>query len=70
MSCGKPYYQATVAFCYGIVKSAKLLYIDLLRKFQIQISMAAVGEAEEKGYAERLMHTIKEEEVDLPITVT
>jgi hypothetical protein len=26
MSCGKPNYQATVAFCYGIVKSAKLLY--------------------------------------------
>jgi formylglycine-generating enzyme required for sulfatase activity len=25
MSCGKPNYQATVAFCYGIVKSAKLL---------------------------------------------
>ena len=27
--------------------------------------MAAVGEAEENGYAERLMRTIKEEEVDL-----
>jgi hypothetical protein len=25
MSCGKPNYQATVAFCYGIVKNAKLL---------------------------------------------
>jgi transposase InsO family protein len=40
-------------------------YIDLLKDHQIQISMAAVGEAEENGYAERLMRTIKEEEVDL-----
>ena len=40
-------------------------YIDLLNEHQIQISMAAVGEAEENGYAERLMRTIKEEEVDL-----
>ncbi len=27
--------------------------------------MAAVGKAEENGYAERFMRTIKEEEVDL-----
>ena len=27
--------------------------------------MAAIGKAEENGYAERLMRTIKEEEVDL-----
>ena len=27
--------------------------------------MAAVGKAEENGYAERMMRTIKEEEVDL-----
>jgi transposase InsO family protein len=40
-------------------------YIDSLKDHQIQISMAAVGEAEENGYAERLMRTIKEEEVDL-----
>jgi transposase InsO family protein len=40
-------------------------YIDELRKYQIQISMAAVGKAEENGYAERFMRTIKEEEVDL-----
>ena len=32
---------------------------------QVQISMAAVGKAEENGYAERFMRTIKEEEVDL-----
>jgi putative transposase len=41
------------------------VYIDELRKYQIQISMAAVGKAEENGYAERFMRTLKEEEVDL-----
>ena len=40
-------------------------YVKLLTKHQVQISMAAVGEPEENGYAERLMRTIKEEEVDL-----
>jgi transposase InsO family protein len=40
-------------------------YIDLLTEHQVQISMAAVGKPEENGYAERLMRTIKEEEVDL-----
>ena len=29
------------------------------------ISMAAVGRPEENGYAERLMRTIREEEIDL-----
>jgi transposase InsO family protein len=32
---------------------------------EVRISMASVGEPEENGYAERLMRTIKEEEVDL-----
>lgn len=40
-------------------------YVDELRKHQIQISMAAVGKAEENGYAERFMRTLKEEEVEL-----
>jgi len=40
-------------------------YVNLLKSHQIQISMAAVGKAEENGYAERFMRTIKEEEVDL-----
>jgi putative transposase len=31
----------------------------------IEISMAEVGEPTQNGYAERLMRTIKEEEVDL-----
>jgi transposase InsO family protein len=40
-------------------------YTDLLTKYEVQISMAAVGKPEDNGYAERLMRTIKEEEVDL-----
>lgn len=40
-------------------------YTDLLNEHEVQISMAAVGKPEENGYAERLMRTIKEEEVDL-----
>jgi transposase InsO family protein len=40
-------------------------YTDLLSERRIQISMAAVGKPEENGFAERLMRTIKEEEVDL-----
>lgn len=40
-------------------------YVDEVLQHNIQISMAAVGKPEENGYAERLMKTIKEEEVDL-----
>jgi transposase InsO family protein len=40
-------------------------YTDLLTEYQVQISMAAVGKPEENGYVERLMRTIKEEEMDL-----
>jgi transposase InsO family protein len=40
-------------------------YTDLLNEYEVLISMAAVGKPEENGYAERLMRTIKEEEVDL-----
>ena len=47
------------------VQYAAFGYIDLLKVHDAQISMAAVGKAEENGYAERLMRTIKEEEVDL-----
>jgi putative transposase len=47
------------------VQYAAYDYTDLLKAHGIQISMAAVGKAEENGYAERLMRTIKEEEVDL-----
>lgn len=40
-------------------------YVHLLKSHRVEISMAAVGKAEENGYAERFMRTIKEEEVDL-----
>jgi putative transposase len=40
-------------------------YVALLHQHQVQISMAEVGQAWQNGYAERLMRTIKEEEVDL-----
>lgn len=47
------------------VQYAATAYVDLLGAHQVQISMAEVGEAWQNGYAERLMRTIKEEEVDL-----
>jgi transposase InsO family protein len=47
------------------IQYAAFAYVDLLKKHGVQISMAAVGKAEENGYAERFMRTIKEEEVDL-----
>ena len=40
-------------------------YTGLLQSRGIQISMAAIGKAEENGYAERVIRTIKEEEIDL-----
>lgn len=44
---------------------AAAAYVQLLEQAGARISMAAVGKAWENGYAERLMRTIKEEEVDL-----
>ncbi len=44
---------------------AALDYTDTLRTRGVQISMADVGAAWQNGYAERLIRTIKEEEVDL-----
>lgn len=40
-------------------------YVKLLRKAGTQISMAAVGQPSQNGYAERVIRTIKEEEVYL-----
>jgi len=40
-------------------------YVRVLEQHGILVSMAAVGKPEENGFAERLMRTIKEEEVDL-----
>ena len=47
------------------VQYAATEYINRLTRVNSLISMAAVGCPEENGYAERLMRTIKEEEVDL-----
>lgn len=40
-------------------------YVQVLQAKQVQISMAEVGHAEQNGYAERVIRTIKEEEVSL-----
>jgi putative transposase len=42
-------------------------YVKMLENNEIKISMAGVGKAYENGFAERLMRTIKEEEVDLAV---
>ena len=47
------------------VQYAASEYTELLHSQGICISMAEVGEPTQNGYAERLMRTIKEEEVDL-----
>jgi putative transposase len=47
------------------VQYAATDYVDRLKACGVSISMAAIGEPRENGYAERLMRTIKEEEVDL-----
>jgi putative transposase len=67
----KPLQQALKQHCpeihhsdQGIQYAAKM-YVSLLKKHHVQISMAAQGKPEENGYAERFMRTIKEEEVDL-----
>ena len=44
---------------------AATAYVALLTQAKVAISMAEVGEAWQNGYAERLIRTIKEEEVDL-----
>ena len=46
------------------VQYAATAYVELLTDREVKVSMASVGEPEENGYAERLMRTIKEEEVD------
>jgi transposase InsO family protein len=47
------------------VQYAATDYVRRLQNYHVVLSMAAVGEPRENGYAERLMRTIKEEEVDL-----
>jgi len=47
------------------IQYAAMTYIRMLRAVDAEISMAESGEAWQNGYAERLIRTIKEEEVDL-----
>ena len=47
------------------VQYAATAYTQVLQDVHVQISMADVGEAWQNSYAERLIRTIKEEEVDL-----
>ena len=47
------------------VQYAATAYTQILQDVNVQISMADVGEAWQNSYAERLIRTIKEEEVDL-----
>ena len=44
---------------------AAIEYVDLLQKANVKISMSKTGEPTQNGFAERLMRTIKEEEVYL-----
>ena len=59
--CGRP----AIRHSDQGVQYAATAYVDMLKAHEVKISMASVGEPEENGYAERLMRTIKEEEVDL-----
>lgn len=45
------------------VQYAATAYVERLEQVGTRLSMAAVGEPRQNGYAERLMRTIKEEEV-------
>ncbi len=47
------------------VQYAATAYIQQLEQAGARISMAEVGQAWQNGYAERVMRTIKEEEIDL-----
>jgi transposase InsO family protein len=46
------------------VQYAATAYVECLKRLGVTLSMAAIGEPRENGFAERLMRTIKEEEVD------
>lgn len=47
------------------VQYAATEYVETLQAAEVAISMAEVGQAWQNGYAERVIRTIKEEEVDL-----
>jgi putative transposase len=47
------------------VQYAASAYVERLQNLNVELSMATIGEPRENGYAERLIRTIKEEEVNL-----
>jgi transposase InsO family protein len=47
------------------IQYAAAAYIQMLRAAGAKVSMAEIGEARQNGCAERLIRTVKEEEVDL-----
>jgi len=58
-------YQPEIHHCDQGVQYAATAYVKTLQARGVIISMAEGGEAWQNGYAERLVRTIKEEEVDL-----
>ena len=47
------------------VQYAATAYVERLQRLDVSMSMAAIGQPEENPYAERLIRTIKEEDVNL-----
>jgi transposase InsO family protein len=47
------------------VQYAAVRYVEVLKEARVQISMAQVGQVTQNAHVERLIRTIKEEEVDL-----
>jgi len=65
LQCGLSKAQPEIHHSDQGVQYAATDYVNVLRQRNVKISMAAVGKAEENGYAERVIRTIKEEEVAL-----
>ena len=61
LECGKP----EIHHSDQGVQYAATDYVAVLKALGVEISMAEVGHAEQNGYAERVIRTIKEEEVYL-----
>jgi transposase InsO family protein len=57
--------RAEVRYSGQGVRYAATAYTELLAGRGVAISVAAVGKPSENGFAERLMRTIREEEIDL-----
>jgi transposase InsO family protein len=61
LECGKPEtHHSDQGMQYAATD-----YVEVLKEVGVRISMAEVGHAEQNGYAERVIRTIKEEEVYL-----